>query len=257
MRAQDSSRVSRVRLIPPILACLALSACLARKIDSVVDANGIEWVSIPGGSFVMQDSSRDHLVAVKSFRLARTAVTNGQYRECVRAGACAPPRDYGASFDGPSQPVVGVTWFQAEAFARWAGGRLPSEAEWVFAAYDRGRRKSSWLKPTCDFAVIYEKGKGNGCGRDATWPVCSKPRGNTAQGLCDMSGNALQWLEDAEVDEHSLAPADGSARKGPSENRLTRGTAWDDTEFYGLPTDHYEASRADEPSDYVGFRLAR
>jgi formylglycine-generating enzyme required for sulfatase activity len=88
----------------------------------------IEWVDIPGGSFMMggwmimrqmkSHSARPlHKVYVKKFRMSRTEVTVAQYRECVRAG-----RD--------SHPVNCVTWTQAAAFAAWAGSRLPSEAEW-------------------------------------------------------------------------------------------------------------------------------
>jgi len=55
---------------------------------------------------------------------------------------------------------------------------------------------------------------GDGCGKNGTWPVCSKPAGNTAQGLCDMAGNVAQWVQDKFYNTYNGAPADGSAREG-------------------------------------------
>ena len=62
---------------------------------------------------------------------------------------------------------------------------------------------------TCQYAVISD-GSGNGCGQNRTWPVCSKPSGNTDQGLCDMSGNLWEWVQDEWHDDYNGAPNDGS-----------------------------------------------
>ena len=133
-------------------------------------------------------------MTVKSFQLAKTEVTNKQYKACVEAGACTPPSSYEG---GDDQPVVNVDWNQAKAFSEWVGGRLPSEAEWEYAARSGGKeRKYPWgdEEPSCERAVMNQGG--NGCGRNATWPVCSKTAGNTSQGLCDMAGNVWEWTQD-------------------------------------------------------------
>lgn len=87
------------------------------------------------------DESPPHPVTVRAFRLGRTAVTHAQYARFVeKGGAPEPPWWRDPAFDAPDQPVVGVTWFEAAAYARWLSGtlggerRLPTEAEWERAA---------------------------------------------------------------------------------------------------------------------------
>lgn len=211
---------------------------------------GVEWVDIPGGAFLM--GSMDfpwarpmHPVAVKAFQMAKTEVTFGQYKACVAAGECSPAHSADGAcrnYDGfswrpvrlPSyfleddQPAVCVDWEQARAFSRWVGGRLPTEAEWEYAARGAGGdRRFPWgdEDATCDRAVA----DSNGCEKGATWPVGSLPRGNTAQGLCDMAGNVWEWVEDAYHGSYRGAAADGSARPGPPDApRVIRGGSWDD-----------------------------
>ncbi len=192
---------------------------------------GIEWVLIPGGTFMMGAADLAapvHSVTVRSFRMAKTLVTNKQYRACVAAGACTATAGYGDKFKGDDQPVVGVDWNQARTFSEWAGGRLPSEAEWEYAARGAGQaRKYPWGddEPTCERTVMNQGGMG--CGRDATAPVCSKPAGNTEQGLCDMAGDVWQWTQDWYHDSYIGAPATDAAWESPEGTyRVARGGSW-------------------------------
>lgn len=222
---------------------------------------GIQWVSIPGGTFTMRNGDTFTLgddrtgettsrreVIIKPFEMAKTVVTNKQYKACVAAGACTAAHvsdgtcEVGStgkgnlpdSFQNDDQPVVCVDWEQARRFSEWIGGRLPSEAEWEYAARSGGKdwkypwRNEEW---TCEFAVL-DDGEGTGCGRHATWPVCSKTKGNTEQGLCDMAGNAMQWVQDWYHGSNKGAPTDGSAWESPPVNssvglsRIVRGNSW-------------------------------
>ena len=157
-----------------------------------------------------------HAVTVPTFAMSRTEITVRQYGECVTAGACAEPgTGTSANWNDPGyedHPVNYIDWQQAVDFCTWAGGRLPSEAEWEYAARSGGQDITyPWGNdlPTCTYAVMNEGGLGCGTGR--TWPVCSKPAGNTTQGLCDMAGNLWELVQDWYHLDYRGAPTDGTA----------------------------------------------
>ncbi|HOS60838.1 MAG TPA: formylglycine-generating enzyme family protein [Myxococcota bacterium] len=230
---------------------------------------GIEWVRIPGGSFNMgsEDGDSDempvHIVMVPTFEMGKTQVTVDQYRACVDAGACTAPStsewcNWGQS-DRGKHPINCVDWNQAQAFATWAGGRLPSEAEWEYAARSGGGDcKYPWgdEDATCERAVMND-GSGYGCGRDSTWPVCSKPSGDTTQGLCDMAGNVWEWVQDWYHDSYNGAPTDGLAWESPTGSyRVFRGGSWG-SGAGGVRAANRNSGLPGNRNDFVGFRLAR
>ena len=196
----------------------------------------VTWIFISGGTFDMGSNDGEsneqplHSVTVPTFEMTKTQVTVEQYEECVTDGVCTAlwTGDY-CNWDDPGyedHPANCITWYQAREFCEWAGGRLPSEAEWEYAARSGGQDITyPWGNETatCDYAVMNDGGWG--CGTDRTWPVCSKVAGNTDQGLCDMAGNVWEWVEDdyhgsydcdenptvLNCDNGGLAPTDGSA----------------------------------------------
>jgi formylglycine-generating enzyme required for sulfatase activity len=236
--------------------------------DGGVDPSGaLEWVCIAGGTFNMGSNSGDfdeqpvHSVTIPPFEMLKTEVTARQYGECVTAGSCTPPGTGAAANWGypayQNHPVNYVDWNQMVAFCSWTGGRLPSEAEWEFAARSGGRDfPYPWgdETATCDYAVMNVGGYGCGAGR--TWSVCSKLGGNSGQGLCDMAGNVREWVHDSYHENYVGAPADGTAWEDSGPVRVMRGGSFTDTAGYlraftrgfSFPTDR---------ASYVGARCVR
>jgi len=235
-------------------------------------ATPIEWISISGGKFTMGTDSGEkgfedvkpiHEVAIKAFDMSKTAVTVGQYAKCVIKGKCTEPGageycNWGKA-GRQLHPVNCVDWGQAKKYARFKGGRLPSESEWEYAATSGGKnQKYPWGNEdaTCDKAVMYGNG-GNGCGTNSTMPVCSKTAGNTAQGLCDMAGNVWQWVQDKYQNSYTGASADGSAFEGAGSSRVLRGGSFFTQDAWDLRAGN--RARGDPGDRYgsIGFRLAR
>ncbi|MFH1529956.1 MAG: formylglycine-generating enzyme family protein, partial [Pseudomonadota bacterium] len=142
---------------------------------------------------------------------ARSETTVAQYGACVEAGKCEfkhHKSKFGSRYcnwgyeDRDDHPMNCVDWYGAEQFCEWVGGRLPTEQEWEAEASAGGRREYPWgrKKPSCSLCVMDDSStigsagsETDGCGENRTWPVCSKRRGNSVSGLCDMAGNVWEW----------------------------------------------------------------
>lgn len=279
-------RESRRALQEPDRPAAAKTAAqrAAQKTPGKTGRENIRWVKIPGGTFSMGAEFMPwtrpvHQVRIKPFEMAKTLVTFKQYRTCVEAGACSElhvsngtclvRQGTGSSwghgilprnFQGDDQPAVCVDWHQAQAFSAWVGGRLPTEAEWEYAARSAGKdQEYPWgdEKADCSRAVMADHGAG--CGRFSTWPVCSKPQGSTKQGLCDMAGNVWEWTKDWFNTSYEGAPADGSAWENPTGTaaRVGRGGSWRHDSEWGVRAANRGFGGENHPADYFGFRPAR
>ncbi len=237
------------------------------------EGGGIEFVRIEGGTFQMggdgeYDGRPIHAVTLASFEMSKTEVTVGQYRACVSAGACTEPSDRWDNTLGiirwdntpgerENHPVVYVTWNQAKAFAEFAGARLPTEAEWEYAAKSGGQDiVFPWGNEEPNF--FCDRLNFNRCVGDTT-PVCTYATGNTAQALCDMAGNVWEWVEDDWHGSYEGAPVDGSAwvENPRGSGRVFRGGSWLDI---AVGVRAAIRGRDFDPSfalDGFGFRLAR
>ncbi|MFA6028313.1 MAG: SUMF1/EgtB/PvdO family nonheme iron enzyme [Elusimicrobiota bacterium] len=243
--------------------------CEVRKDPRIVPGVPVEWVAIPGGKFLMGNDAMNldahprHEVAVKAFAMSKTAVTVEQYAECVLDGRCTEPGTWGdcnwGKADRARHPINCVDWLQAAEYAKYMDARLPSESEWEYAAKSGGKdRLYPWGNEpaTCARAVL-NGGKGEGCGTGATMPVCSKPEGNTEQGLCDMAGNVRQWVQDNHRNSYADAPADGSAYDDNGFYRVTRGGSFSSISGETLKADVRSYVGDGFRASGFGFRLAR
>ena len=229
------------------------------------------WISICGLGVDMgsddgeSDEAPAHRVEMPDLRVLETEVTAAQYAACVADGICAMALTGDVCNSGDplyaDHPINCVTWDQAVAFCQWAGGRLPSEAEWEFAARGGGRDIDyPWgdEAPECHRAAMND---GLDCFTGRTWAVCSKEAGKTYQGLCDMAGNVWEWVQDwyhpDYEDDYFGPPTDGSAWEiPPGTSRVRRGGSFVGGEFYLRCT--RRGSDAPNYSGYnLGFRCAK
>jgi formylglycine-generating enzyme required for sulfatase activity len=228
---------------------------------------------------VFQPDGPIHTVQVPAFELTRAEVTVAQYRLCVQAGSCTVPniKDYTCSpnagtgennwlaSDRSNHPVNCVTPAQGAAFCAWSGGRLPSEAEWEYAARSAGQDKLyAWgnVAPDCTLGALrWPHSSCDGkpytceCG-DRSLAVCSKPLGNTAQGLCDMTGNVSEPVADGYHQTYEGAPTDGSAWGASGDNGIARGDSYVSYDPYLLRVTSRSQHHA-YASVLMGVRCAR
>ena len=227
-----------------------------------------EMVSIPGGTFRMGDLSGEgndnerpvHNVTVPSFKMGKYEVTFAQWDACVADGGCGgyTPDDEG--WGRGNRPVINVSWDDAQGFINWlndrTGGkfRLPTEAEWEYAARAGSTKKYSW---------------GNSIGRNRTNcydDICSdrwkytSPAGSfssNAWGLYDMQGNVWEWVQDCWNDSYIGAPTDGKSWiSGDRGQRVFRGGSFRSGTRYlrSAVRDGYPPSSRNND---IGFRLVQ
>ncbi len=164
-----------------------------------------------------------HEVDIDPFYIDIYETTNSQYQEFVKAmGKKASPYAEDERFNGPRQPVVGVTWKDAKKYCEWRGKRLPTEAEWEKAA--RGKRpvRYPWGNQAPDNIKANfnsELGK--------TAPVGSYPEGKSDYGVFDLSGNVSEWVNDWHYAEYYIF----SPKKNPQglekgQYKVLRGGSW-------------------------------
>ena len=234
---------------------------------SKVDPIRPEMVVIPGGSFRMgcvsgQDCfDREHpvhTVRVESFELSRYEVTFEEYDRFTAATGRNPAGD--SDWGRGRRPVIDVSWEDAVAYVRWLSGqtgeqyRLPSEAEWEYAARAGSVTAYSWGNE-----IGRNRANCTGCGSQwdtgQTAPVGSF--GPNGWGLHDMHGNVWEWVQDCWNGSYAGAPSDGSAwQSGDCSWRVLRGGSWGIYPRRLRSADRDGDSTASRRGGF-GFRVAR
>jgi len=233
-----------------------------------------EMVLIPAGWFAMGCAADDNecgsdekpgkRIYVDSFYMDIHEVTVSEYADCVKTGACREPKNKDenkyCNWGYPNRgdyPANCVPWRQAWDYCAWSGKRLPTEAEWEYAARGSDARIYPWgnERGSCANAVIFE-GE-NGCGRDSAWPVMSKPKGKSPFGLYDMAGNLWEWCQDW-YDEtwYSRMPEKNPVNQNNYTRRVIRGGSWN-TDFRFIRSSNRDRLDPSEQDPSVGFRCVR
>jgi formylglycine-generating enzyme required for sulfatase activity len=220
----------------------------ARDAGAPRDAGAVEArcpsgaVFVASGTFVMgspegegaPDEHPSRQVTLRAFCIDRIEVTVGAYTGCVTSGACSRST---AALPQEDAPVSGVDWEQALSFCRFVGGRLPTEAEWEYAARGTDGRRFPWGQepPTdCARADWTPTGTGQSCSGVGPSPAGLRSGSASPFGALDMSGNLWEWTADwygpryaAGVARNPTGPAEGSAR-------VTRGGGWNNDQVERL-----------------------
>jgi serine/threonine protein kinase len=256
--------------LPKLIKRLAIEAGHVRT-----DPRDIAQVYVPAGQFSMGSTAQPnargdeqpiHDVRISSaFWLDQYAVTNTAYKAFVEDGGYAKsqywsnngwqwltvngisgPGNY-TGFAEPQQPRVGVSWYEADAYARWRGGRLPTEAQWEYAA----RGSQGLIYP---WGNVFQDTLANVRGT-RTKPVGTYPDGKSWIGAYDLAGNVWEWVADW-YDEDYYAQSNGLDPVGPAtgSTKVLRGGSWSHNQDMARG-----ASRRREAAltreNYIGFRI--
>ncbi|MGH7367083.1 MAG: formylglycine-generating enzyme family protein [Candidatus Rokuibacteriota bacterium] len=221
--------------------------------------HGAEMVLVPASEFWMgsddgnDDEKPRHGVDVDAYWIDKYEITNGLYQRFMEATHRAAPRFWShRHLNDASQPVVGVSWHDADAFCRWVGKRLPTEAEWEKAARGDDGRTYPWGEQWDSSRANSKESQ-----RDRPAPVGSYPRGVSPYGAYDMAGNVWEWV----VDWYAKDYYERSPRRNPrgpktGQWKVLRGGSWGYLPSL-LRTTNRLSIMPDLRNTVIGFRCAR
>jgi formylglycine-generating enzyme required for sulfatase activity len=235
-----------------------LAPAAGDKFTNTKDGSVLVW--IPGGEFTMGSNSGDddekplHKVKVKGYWLGLYEVTNKQYAQFLAECNEREPWYWNEKgYNDPKQPVVGMTWEEVFAYCEWAGLRLPTEAEWEYAA--AGGKQLEY--PTATGAISHDLANFRGVGGKDRWegpaPVGSFP--SNPFGLFDVAGNAWEYTSTI----YKPYPYTNDRENLVEDNRemmVLRGGSWGFSERYCRTTARRRFA-SHLTYDFAGFRVAK
>lgn len=230
-----------------------------------VGDDGREMVLIADGPFTMgsndgdPDEMPEHQVFVRNYYVDKKEVTQAEYERYVkmtkRGKAFVPVfEDDISKIQGADLPAVGMSWTDAEAYCKWAGKRLPTEAEWEKAARGETKRKYAW-------GDQFETGRANLDGNEDGFQYLAPPgafeSGRSPYGLYDMTGNVAEWVADS-YDENYYRKTPYQNPPGPEggDHKLIRGGSWRETPQNARLTKRFQA-RIWRTDATIGIRCAK
>ncbi len=234
---------------------------------TLIGDEGREMVQISEGPFVMgsrdndsdPDEKPEHQAYLKTYFIDKHEVTQDSYDRFLKMTKRVKRKI--EVFEGdpakllkPESPAIAVTWDDAEAYCKWAGKRLPTEAEWEKAARGEGKRRYPWGD---EFVVGYANIDGSEDGFQYLASPGSFESGRSPFGIYDMTGNVGEWVADF-YDENFYRSSPYRDPKGPDqgEQRVIRGGSWRETKRNVRSSKRFQAKpwRHDIT---VGFRCAK
>ncbi len=219
--------------------------------------DGSILIRVPAGPFAMGSDEEEAFpneaplrqVDLEQYLIGKTPVTNEQFDRFCQATRSTPSgksRDWAAR-SGPRAPAVHLTWQEAHAYCRWAGLRLPTEAEWEKAARGPQARRYPW-GDTLDPARAWHEGNSQGRPRE----VGLLDQGASPFGCLDMAGNVWEWClgwEERAADENT------EEGRGSRARRVARGGSWNNGPW-SLRTSLRLPVDPELPHASLGFRVA-
>ena len=254
----------RCLLLPVALLALSPGAAqLKTGAEKKSPKDGAAMVYVAPGEFTMgADDGFDNekparkVKITKGYYLYKTEVTNAMYGKFLAANPKQAKPAYWTNprFKAPDQPVVGVSWDDAQAYCKWAGVRLPTEAEWEYAARGADARKYPWGNdaPDANRAVASQDeatGKPGSVGKLAG--------GASPCGALDVAGNVWEWTADWYDRSYYPAAAMTENPAGPTTGieRSVRGGSWFQ-QPYVLRATYRNRATPDTRTSELGFRPA-
>jgi len=204
---------------------------------SATSKDGMPLMLVPAGEFLMGsepylDEEPVHKVFLSAFWIDQTEVTNGAYALCVEEEACQLPsraisytrKSYFGNTFYKTYPVIYVDWFEADSYCKWAGRRLPTEAEWEKAARGTDQRIYPWGDHLPDTDLLnYNLDFGD---TSVAMNFLSSP---SPYGVLNMAGNVSEWVADwYDSRYYSQSPARDPSGPATGKYRVVRGGSWSD-----------------------------
>ena len=232
----------------------------------VSGTDGAEPILVPPGTFTMGEGDEAHEVSVEAFRIGKYQVTNRQWKQFVDAnpswgkGRIAGQHhdgDYLKHWEGDSypagkagHPVTWVSWFAAKTYCEWAGGRLPTEAEWEYACRAGSTGKYCFgddVSKLGEYAWYSDNSDGS------THPVGQKTP--NAWGIHDMHGNVWEWCSSKRQPYPYRADDGREDLEDPGSVRVLRGGSWFSLALYCRSSSRFYEFRPTYSYYFVGVRL--
>ncbi|MFI5301302.1 MAG: SUMF1/EgtB/PvdO family nonheme iron enzyme, partial [Polyangiales bacterium] len=258
---------------PPTTTTSAATTSSASKGASDIGAS----VTIKGGVFRMGSDDTAlahagpaHVVTMGDVEIDKYEVTVDEYKKCIDAGICGAPPDkmptmlhaercnWGSGRG--NHPMNCVTWQESVNYCAFKGKRLPSEAEWEYAA--RGgvaTHKYPWgsADPTCTLANYSANPDSPvaGCG-DGTSAVGSHPSGATSQGVHDLAGNVEEWVGDWFAG-YTATPTSSPGGPASGTQRVAKGSSWDLDKVPEMDVARREGMDPSHRANWLGFRCVK